>query len=242
MSSFFKRTIKKHSGLARFFIAYLLLVGNVGIANAAGEKPVVFVNPVGPPVAPEGIRVNWSYEGSGVYYFVIEREEPYTNWTSNEFVSFVHDTSVHRGRVYRYRVCAVYDTYRACNWQDWISAQLPEPQNGNTPPPPPALPPIPKFTVRSPNGVQIVINWDFPYQSSSNITSGKLYRDDQLIYEVPPSSGLGAVYVDNVKLNSTHFYKLCFKNATGETCGGIVKARPMQTSNLTPVLHLLLTK
>lgn len=109
---------------------------------------------------------------------------------------------------------------------------------------PPPLPPIPKLGVKTPNEFQIVLNWDLPLPEDGYwIRSVKLYRDDQPIYEVLLPREVNFAYVDNVQRNATHFYKLCFKNDTGEKCGGIVEARPMHTQRkLAPVLYLLLNK
>lgn len=219
-----------------FFLICLLLLGIAD--NAAAQpapdlpRPIIFVNPVGPPVASEGIRVSWSYEGTGVYYFVIEREEPYDCWTREEFQGYIDDTSVQRGRTYRYRVCAVYEVTRACDVQGdqgWVSALVPTPQGNppTTPPPPPPPPPPPQplplplpvlrveasgislmhlTWVNLLNNTQLNLLTDMSwYRDGSAFAQDRGFRASDIEDAVPPNSG-------------PYRYQLCIANAVDRQC------------------------
>ena len=232
--------------LIPFFLVCLLVFGIAGssVAQPTQARPVIFVNPVGPPVATEGIRVSWSYEGAGVYWFVIEREEPYTSWTSEEFVGYIDDTSVQRGRTYRYRVCAVYESNRACDVQGdqgWVSGVVPTQTNPPTTPPTtaPTNPPVtftPELTATPATGVQVNLMWNLPPSLSIRLSRVPLYRDQMVIYEALEPGNLDADYQDITRPNSTHRYKICFEGPDiGELCSNEVTAGPKPIAPTAPV-------
>lgn len=228
------------SGALSLSLIGLLGIGLAGNAAAQSARPFIFVNPVGPPTAAEAIRVQWRYEGTDVLYLRIERENPYLVLTSEDFTGQWDDTSVERGRVYRYRVCAVHVSDTLCDLQGedgWVAATVPVPEVPPPPPPPPS-PPLsftPELSATAQTGVAVYLRWTVPPSGSIRLSRVLLYRDGAALYDALQEGNLDSDHADTVRPNSTHRYQVCFEGSDiGELCSPEIVAGPTPIAPTAP--------
>lgn len=102
------------------------------------------------PFAPGGIAIDWEHPNDGASGIVLEREDPAFTWAFAALVNSYHDLGLQAGRIYRYRVCAVYG---ALDCTPWLAARTLEA-------PTPASPrEVPRFTTHSSTADSITVHW-----------------------------------------------------------------------------------
>ena len=126
-------------------LATLVLMNSV--ASAQTEPPHAQLR----TVAPGAIAIDWEHPNDGATGITLEREEPAFTWVFAALVNSFNDLGLQPGRIYRYRVCAIYGETSVCT--PWLSAKT-----FDTPPPPPN-PGSPVFTSSSSSTNSITVNW-----------------------------------------------------------------------------------
>jgi hypothetical protein len=125
--------------LSRFaaLLAAMAAMGGLLLVHAdraAADAPEAYAF----PNSPGAITVQWAHDGEGVWWYVIEQEDPFAFTTAGNSQNAWTVTGLRAGTTYRYRVCAVYDYHRECSEYAAVTT-MPAP----APPPPPKPKPVP---------------------------------------------------------------------------------------------------
>lgn len=236
--------------LAVSLLSGLLLVPGAGPAAADGGVVNALVFPVGPPVAPEGLRVQWEAPDNP-FYVRIFREEPAADWTRYAGRGHFDDSGLERDHEYRYNVCAYYFDGGICS--GWKANRVPSatPSSPSQPPPSPKpapeqpAPPKPspkplaQPVLRAtpagtgfPNYLAVNLRWENPPDAEQRalLTDQDWYRDGKIFYK-----GWDLERQDSVRSNSGPYrYQLCIKNAVDEQCSEEVSAAPTPVAPTAP--------
>jgi hypothetical protein len=205
-------------------LAVFLALSARGTAASGDEVPSnvnAFAN------APGWITVTWEHSGEDIYGFVLEQESPFSYVQLDGDKRIFTVAGLEANRTYRYRLCAVYNFNRACS--DYATATtLPPPPPVSTPAPATPSQATPKSLTKpmlvavQHSAREIVLTWEFPGYAD-RLTSAKLFRDGQFIYEAVQPGNFDSDYVDVLpRPNTEYAYKLCFANPDEEQCSNPV--------------------
>lgn len=237
------RTVGRLAAAVAILVGPLLPVG-AGTATADGDEKPVIISWY--PNAPGMITIEWVHSGEGVYWFVVEQEEPFAFWPTPHADTRIWSVSgLQPSTTYRYRVCAVYDFNRVCSDEDGVGyasiTTLPPQQAQQPPPPQPAPPPQPKPapppqpappepkgpskpTLKVTNRTATSVSFDFSVKTDLVTPNDRflVLRDGVQVQEVAPRVD-GAEFVGSYTdpVPPQHAYQVCFTQYAFRACSDV---------------------